>query len=249
MLWLSLHDSLPTKAVLHHRGMGNDGLCPRCNMHPETVLHCLRDCDFAQLVWRRLGFPVASPVFCSDLFQWLTKHVRGRQDCLFLSTIWWVWRWRNNCVFKQDPWHLDYIIRQILVMKEDFTHEASFLSNPSDPHPSLWWSPPPNGFSKLNTNGSFHSSMGLGGVMRDAGGHWLWGFSEFCRDGNCLEVELLALRRGLKLAWERGHRRIMCEVDSLEVIHLINRDPLPLVDTQACLLQDIKSLLGIGRSV
>ncbi|KAJ1415874.1 Ribonuclease H domain [Sesbania bispinosa] len=40
--------------------------------------------------------------------------------------------------------------------------------------------------------------------------------------GNSLLAELLALKQGLELAWEKGHRRLIVETDSLEAIHLVN---------------------------
>ncbi|KAJ1412785.1 putative ribonuclease H-like domain-containing protein [Sesbania bispinosa] len=45
---------------------------------------------------------------------------------------------------------------------------------------ALWWSPPPKDFAKLNVDGSFifgSCRMGVGGLIRDSKGDWLWGFS------------------------------------------------------------------------
>lgn len=38
-----------------HRHMMTSPLCFRCNLYPETVLHCLRDCRFARRIWHWLG--------------------------------------------------------------------------------------------------------------------------------------------------------------------------------------------------
>jgi hypothetical protein len=55
-LWSLIHNALPTKEMLSHRGMSQGNLCPRCNQYTETVLHCLRDCDFVRIVWNYIGF-------------------------------------------------------------------------------------------------------------------------------------------------------------------------------------------------
>ncbi|KAJ1411857.1 Ribonuclease H-like superfamily [Sesbania bispinosa] len=76
-LWLSLHNSIPTKAILHRRGMVGDDLCLRCLAHTETVLHCLRDCTHARHVWAHMGFRVNDHLFATDLFVWFTTNIRG----------------------------------------------------------------------------------------------------------------------------------------------------------------------------
>ncbi|KAJ1375533.1 Ribonuclease H-like superfamily [Sesbania bispinosa] len=69
--------------------------------------------------------------------------------------------------------------------------------------------------------------MGIGGVLRDSDGHWIWGFSDHCHYGSVIEAELLTLQVGLQYAWEQNHRCILCETDSLEVIHLL-KDERPI---------------------
>jgi hypothetical protein len=44
-IWSLIHNALPTREMLSHRGMLQGNLCPRCSQSTETVLHCLRDCD------------------------------------------------------------------------------------------------------------------------------------------------------------------------------------------------------------
>ncbi|XLS43729.1 hypothetical protein HN51_000594 [Arachis hypogaea] len=43
LLWLALHQALPTNSLRHARGLATSALCPICNLHEDTVLHCLRD--------------------------------------------------------------------------------------------------------------------------------------------------------------------------------------------------------------
>jgi hypothetical protein len=55
-LWTDIHDTLPTKSMLSHRGMLQNASCPRCNIDDETILHCLRDCKFVKFLWKSIGF-------------------------------------------------------------------------------------------------------------------------------------------------------------------------------------------------
>jgi ribonuclease HI len=47
------------------------------------------------------------------------------------------------------------------------------------------------------------------------------GFSGFCGFGLNLLLELLAIKHGLDVAWDRGHRRIILQSDSQEAIRLV----------------------------
>ncbi|PNX77292.1 ribonuclease H [Trifolium pratense] len=52
--------------------------------------------------------------------------------------------------------------------------------------------PPPDGWVKLNTDGSCRDdgSIGCGGVIRGSAGEWLGGFSKFIGNGNAYVAEL-----------------------------------------------------------
>ncbi|KAJ1384832.1 Ribonuclease H-like superfamily [Sesbania bispinosa] len=67
--------------------------------------------------------------------------------------------------------------------------------------------PPPRDFSNLNVDGSFtitSSKMGIGGVLWDSQGDWIWGLSGSNGQGISLLAELLALKPGLDIAWDKG---------------------------------------------
>ncbi|KAJ1376124.1 Ribonuclease H-like superfamily [Sesbania bispinosa] len=133
-------------------------------------------------------------------------------------------------------------------MQEDIHLQVALDTDPSFSSAALWWSCPPASFSKLNVDGSFNPvsrAMGIGGVLRDSDGHWIRGFSDHRAYGNILEAKLLALQVGLQYAWEQNHRYILCETDSLEVIHLL-KDERPCSSSTGViglLLGQIKALL------
>jgi len=40
------HDVVPTRSLLHNRGMLDTNNCPRCLNNSESIMHCFQDCLF-----------------------------------------------------------------------------------------------------------------------------------------------------------------------------------------------------------
>ncbi|XP_062014796.1 uncharacterized protein LOC133731439 [Rosa rugosa] len=82
--------------------------------------------------------------------------------------------------------------------------------------PKKHWTPPVDGFLKLNVDGSFLPSIpygGTGGVIRDSHGQFIAGFS--CRMefvSSPLHIELLSLKNGLELLQAMQITRAIVEV-------------------------------------
>ncbi|RYR18815.1 hypothetical protein Ahy_B03g063426 [Arachis hypogaea] len=45
LIWLCLHNAIPTASFCLHRNLTTTDLYPRCNEAPETAEHCLRFCN------------------------------------------------------------------------------------------------------------------------------------------------------------------------------------------------------------
>ena len=89
---------------------------------------------------------------------------------------------------------------------------------------SLRWRPSDPGWVTLNSDGCLKKAKGLTGggwVMRDHMGKWLTDFS--LRLGTCTvpAAALWALLHGLHIAWDKGVRNLVVEVDSLLVYNWI----------------------------
>lgn len=89
---------------------------------------------------------------------------------------------------------------------------------------------------------------GAGGLFRDSNGHWLGVFQVFLGVCSNLVAELSALKFGLMIAWNKGFRRLICEVDAMVVLLLIKS-----VDVNFhflfWLIQDVRLLLNRSWSV
>lgn len=59
------------------------------------------------------------------------------------------------------------------------------------------------------------ASVGVGGLIRSEGGHWISSFFGHLGSMVILHAELVVLWEGLNLAWSLGFRELACFTDSL----------------------------------
>ena len=73
-VWKLLHDSLPTMATLHNKGISNDDTCPLCNSDEETPTHLFLLCSFSRACWfgLDLGLHTSEIVFVQI---WLKDYI------------------------------------------------------------------------------------------------------------------------------------------------------------------------------
>ncbi|KAL8161149.1 hypothetical protein V2J09_012638 [Rumex salicifolius] len=80
----------------------------------------------------------------------------------------------------------------------------------------IGWVPPRIGWLKLNVDGAVKrpdSKGAAGGVMRDADGKWVCGFTANLGITLIVESELWGVFLGLKMAWERNAPQVEVESD------------------------------------
>ncbi|KAJ1375902.1 hypothetical protein SESBI_50507 [Sesbania bispinosa] len=112
--------------------------------------------------------------YMGDIMSWLRRNFRGLNGSIFLSVVWWIWRWRNNSVFNSDNWNANFVIQQILLMSMEFDVSGLPDDNESQAPKHFWWSAPPDGTFKLNVDRSFQGQthmMFAGGIIRNSKGH------------------------------------------------------------------------------
>lgn len=58
-------------------------------------------------------------------------------------------------------------------------------------------------------------------MLHDRYGQWILGFSGSCGFTTNINDELLAIHKGLNLAWNKGYNQVVCESDSQPALDLI----------------------------
>ncbi|OMO72395.1 hypothetical protein COLO4_27635 [Corchorus olitorius] len=110
----------------------------------------------------------------------------------------------------------------------------------------LSWDKPPEGWVKLNTDGSWNQASNeaaFGGVIRGQCGEWLLGFSQAIGKCSIDMAELWGIHQGISLAWSRGFRALEIESDSATSVDMIRKG----VNTNhplACVVEAIRELLA-----
>ncbi|GAU35482.1 hypothetical protein TSUD_384370 [Trifolium subterraneum] len=161
--------SLSTLSVLS-LSLGYGTYRRRCNIQAETTLHCLRDCDFVQAIWKSLDFD-------SDVCEMECSGGTG------------------------------------MILNVD----VSSIGNPG--------------------------VSGFGGLIRNADGAWVHGFFGNLGVTNILHAELMAIYKGLLLAWDLNVKDLWCYSDSKMAIKLITK-PVDELHHYAAILNNIKELLN-----
>ncbi|XP_038991128.1 uncharacterized protein LOC120114230 [Hibiscus syriacus] len=183
------------------------------------------------------------------------------------AVLWSVWKCRNEVIFqngKVDPVLLFFITRFRTVswfetsVKDVHFHFDSLMGDLKladqlgNSHkknlPSSRWSPPPEGFLKVNVDGAMVKDWdkgGIGGLIRDGSRLVLGSFSEKVGGGPPLLAELLAIKRGLILIEEvetdfYSKQRFILESHSSNALKWINNPILSSTLFQS-LVTDIAS--------
>lgn len=102
LLWLSCHDRILGNSNRFKRNMTDNPKCYTCG---ESNI--LRDCPAARLVWKKMGGLTTYQRFWQgNVKEWIVFNVDNNittlleyWPTLFAVTTWWLWRWRNCCVF------------------------------------------------------------------------------------------------------------------------------------------------------
>ena len=161
-------------------------------------------------------------------------------NTVFAVTTWWLWKWRNKRCFEVPEFCQS---QAAAFIKIQATKIIRAFAEPSKqehlPKRSgygevlVHWLPPTENWVKLNVDGASRGNpryAGGGGVFRDYHGKWIGGFSCNLNWCSSMKAELLALLKGLRLAWEGQFSRLEVNMDSQAVVNLIQG---PCMNNQA----------------
>lgn len=164
--------------------------------------------------------------------------------------IWNIWKERNRRIFKNKAREPHLIINQILKQLKESVKSILRTKPTNPPLPqeikilinldlqainpqgvkkdlrtlNTWersWQPPPQGFFKVNINGSSKGNpgeVGFGGAIRDLEGHIKYIFHGHLEKGNNNIVELLALDQCMEIPGEANLQNVIIEANSELVV-------------------------------
>nr|KYP35939.1 Putative ribonuclease H protein At1g65750 family [Cajanus cajan] len=151
--------------------LATSSICTRCTVGEEFILHALRDCIHAKVVWTRIGIDTPMLMSFTHIVPWMQHILQHKDKLLIISTLWCLWRWRNNTVLAHETWPLQYVLHLV----HQTSMELRLYCEKNPPLSTLTWSPPTVDVVKVNVDGSCipPHSMGGGGFIRDTHGEWL----------------------------------------------------------------------------
>ncbi|KAL4278188.1 hypothetical protein GQ457_03G036380 [Hibiscus cannabinus] len=205
-LWLVCNEKLMTNGERLRRHFTNIGSCPLCGFELEDVNHVLRTCPNVISIWYSLIRQDQMQRFLSmPLREWVLENLKAPErfstaaswELLFGAVLWNIWLARNAVVFKSSSCLSIPIIQSSKLLVER-TRQAygdvrGFVQAGSPNAATIKWSPPEDGWFKLNTDGATRQQDGLstcGGVLRAHSGSWSFGFFKFIGFCSVFEAEL-----------------------------------------------------------
>ncbi|XP_019197687.1 PREDICTED: uncharacterized protein LOC109191482 [Ipomoea nil] len=234
-IWTAMHGKILTNSNRYKRCLSECDKCIRCPTKTEDTQHVLRDCPAAKEVLE-IVLPYLSMDPNLPFEDWMTIGIRksggsthpSNISTLFATTLWWIWRWRNDAVFNNQEKSLSYKVEWIQTQAEE-TPKA--FRKTRTPLLSSWsklcWTKPPAGIIKINIDASVDlmtSRAGCGGVARDDSGSWLAGFTYNIGICSPLVAEAWALLKGIQLAKHLDFRDVIFETDSKEISESVARN-------------------------
>ncbi|KAK7267371.1 hypothetical protein RIF29_20042 [Crotalaria pallida] len=235
LIWRINHGRLPTNEKRHKWGLSSP-YCYHYYDKIESIIHVLRDCPLASLMWVNLLAPQSLVHFFStDLISWVKDNLIrdwGRDNSFQWSSIWaqgcaLLWKWRNEGIFKDNfirphnPWSV--IIHYVSCYKMACS-SSSVVVEPPKVQRLIRWFPPPTGSVCVNTDGAskaINGAAGCGGLIRDEHGVWLGGFAMNLGSCSAFVAELWGVLQIIRLAHRKGFTSISLQFDSQSVASIL----------------------------
>jgi ribonuclease HI len=234
--WQIAHGRLPTNKMIS-RWANSTPYCHHCIDKEESILHVLRDCNLAVMVWNHLlPYQERHLFYGGDFKDWvlLNLTISGWKvenivwQNIWATTCYYLWQWRNKTVHDNSfhrPLNPSRVILQYVkdyhagitsVIQQDATQRVEA---------QIRWLRPQQGYLCLNTDGAVKASSyraGCGGVIRNSSGGWVCGYAAALGPCSAFVAELWGIFEGMKLAKSRNIPRLEVQVDSTAVLQCLS---------------------------
>ncbi|CAN1845775.1 Putative ribonuclease H protein At1g65750 [Linum perenne] len=175
-LWLAVRDKLLTNDVRCRRGLCPDAVCSCCGSGNETILHVLRDCEFARDTWLKVGgIELNGNDWQLPLEEWFQLFLAKDKGLIFGITCWFLWRTKNERIFAGKADSADGTAAKCahweVKVRDAMNFEASVVPDTNMPRQiQVTWQAGQEGWVTVNSDGSVLGPRGrasAGGILRD----------------------------------------------------------------------------------
>jgi ribonuclease HI len=200
-------------------------------------MHCLRDCEDAREFWTNIINPeVWSKFFSIGLNSWLDWNLSNDNignnmnnwSIFFGVAVNELWKDRNSLVFSNISVIDRNLLYKINTQVSSIINLHGFQKNLVRRQPgevvAVSWKPPPDGWHKVNVDGSFNTISGstaCGGLIRNQHGIFLKGFYSKIGSSNAIWAEMWALRIGIRIAQNMSLPKVVFEMDSKVIVNMV----------------------------
>ncbi|GAV71250.1 RVT_3 domain-containing protein, partial [Cephalotus follicularis] len=241
---------LTTNKCLVARIPHNNPTCAICNGEDETIMHSLFHYSCAFKVWEASRLPISNGLSLVDnmvnLLEILRVKLTVDEIRLLWVIAWRIWYGGNSIIFRGKEVYYQGIVPYCCSCIKELDVSCNDETSMSQAIPNVWHPPPPHTV-KLNGDGAYNESEGLGGagvVVRNVQGLVLvaasW-FYPFVTDP--LSTEALAILYAMELAVREGWKRIMVQSDAEVVINEILSSS-PRLSSYGNVVEKIKSFIS-----
>ncbi|KAL8167476.1 LOW QUALITY PROTEIN: hypothetical protein V2J09_008975 [Rumex salicifolius] len=235
-LWITARGKFMTDLELHMRHMARSNLFPAIVLNQSRLCTC--SATASREIWSKITPENLSPSFWTDgEIEWAMKCLKGDygmgqgidDNILFTTTVWWLWKARNQGVFKKrNPIRIDvvFIVGHATQFQAGKNRQMNRGMSAEGREILIRWRKPPKGWHLLNTDGVVRredNRATAASLIRDVNGYWVVGFVQNIGSCSVIWAELTPILQGLKLAWKNGFCRIILESDSTLAINLLGR--------------------------
>ncbi|XP_042965942.1 uncharacterized protein LOC122299620 [Carya illinoinensis] len=249
--WKLCKDCLPTGLNLIKRHVDIDPKCCLCAEQNEDLSHAIVYCPQLIEFWKgqlpKL-FDIQKPILFIDLINHV--HNKGTTEELqfFCLIAWSFWYRRNRKIHDLVVLPIKQVVDHALSVQSSFV-SCSQQKNPDHIKLNGLWSPPPEGFLKLNVDGALffdQKKAGIGAVLRDGRGEVILAASKMeCYIEEPETIELVAILRGLQLCIQSGISKLVVESDCKLLVEILQQEPQQDASQLGNLTSEVKRLMSL----
>ncbi|KAL6503124.1 hypothetical protein OROHE_023753 [Orobanche hederae] len=231
-LWRAASGCLPTRDVLRTKKVDVSVWCPVCNEQPETTLHILVQCPFANSCLNSENRSVNTGIFSSfaDWLQSLLEQQNRRLALIMVMICWTLWKSRNDLIWNQRSLEMSEVVESAKanliqwqsVQDRTFDRFMGFMTHEDGQER---WNLPMCDRIKINVDAAIFDSSSCYSyaiVIRDHNGALLEAVSS-CKQATVTPelAEAVGIKEALSWVKNQGKENVDIESDCLQVIQAI----------------------------